>query len=113
MELARPVLKRTFLLLAAFCGYAHAQSLDYPSVWQCDANKPNWYCDLDESQPRIPPSPVPPQRLELKDIETAKQLRKASTEASGRRGGDASHRPEHERLLGAVAGGSEQRGGLL
>ena len=36
------------VLLALLCGYASAQSLDYPSVWQCDANKPNWYCDIEE-----------------------------------------------------------------
>ncbi|WP_265283453.1 hypothetical protein [Verminephrobacter aporrectodeae] len=34
---------RSLLLLALLSGYANAQSLDYLSVSQCDANKPNWY----------------------------------------------------------------------
>jgi conjugal transfer pilus assembly protein TraF len=69
------------VLLALLCGYAGAQSLDYPSVWQCDANKPNWYCDIEEGEQvaPAPPRPVrkdrPPGRIELRDIKTAEQLR--------------------------------------
>jgi conjugal transfer pilus assembly protein TraF len=70
------------VLLALLSGYAGAQSLDYPSVWQCDANKPNWYCDIEED---VPPATARPQpvrkdrgsgRIELKDIKTAEQLRR-------------------------------------
>ena len=69
------------VLLALLCGCAGAQSLDYPSIWQCDTNKPNWYCDIGESEPvaPAPPRPVrkdrPSRRIELKDIKTAEQLR--------------------------------------
>lgn len=69
------------VLLALLSGYAGAQSLDYPSVWQCDANKPNWYCDIEEGvQPAATrQQPVRkdrgPGRIELKDIKTAEQLR--------------------------------------
>ena len=73
--------KRSLLLLALLSGSVHAQSLDYSSVWQCDANKPNWYCDMEDlqlqaSQPAsIPPQARQPKRIELKDIQTAEQLR--------------------------------------
>lgn len=69
------------VLLALLSGYAGAQSLDYPSVWQCDANKPNWYCDIEEDVPPAAAQPQPvrkdrgPGRIELKDIKTAEQLR--------------------------------------
>lgn len=69
------------VLLALLSGYAGAQSLDYPSVWQCDANKPNWYCDIEEDVPPAAARPQPvrkdrgPGRIELKDIKTAEQLR--------------------------------------
>jgi conjugal transfer pilus assembly protein TraF len=68
-------------MLALLSGHAGAQSLDYPSVWQCDANKPNWYCDLEDGEPLAPAPPRqvrkdrPPGRIELKDIKTAGQLR--------------------------------------
>ena len=61
---------------------AFASPLDYPSVWRCDANKPNWYCDVEEEReaqnPRLAPSQ--PQanwskRIEIKDIRNAEQLR--------------------------------------
>lgn len=77
------MMKRSLLLLALLSGYANAQSLDYPSVWQCDANKPNWYCDMDEAKPQpVQPTPAParpessrktaqPKRIELNDIKTA------------------------------------------
>lgn len=69
------------VLLALLSGYVGAQSLDYPSVWQCDANKPNWYCDIEEDVPPAAARPQPvrkdrgPGRIELKDIKTAEQLR--------------------------------------
>lgn len=68
-------------------GHANAQnSLDYPSVFKCDTNKFNWYCDMDEEQPRRPVQPAAPpmpqvqkpatsQRIETKDIKTAEQMR--------------------------------------
>lgn len=68
-------------LLALLSGYASAQSLDYPSVWRCDANKPNWYCDIEEDVPRAAARPQPVRkdskagRIELRDIRTAEQLR--------------------------------------
>ena len=70
------------VLLALLSGYAGAQSLDYPSVWQCDANKPNWYCDIEEDVPPATARQQPvrkdrgPGRIELKDIKTAEQLRR-------------------------------------
>lgn len=80
------MIKRSLVLLALLSGYANAQSLDYPSVWQCDANKPNWYCDLEEPKPQATqpqPAPAKPQatkanqskRIELKDIKTADEFR--------------------------------------
>jgi conjugal transfer pilus assembly protein TraF len=50
--------------------------LDYPSVWQCDSPKWNWYCDQAEQvAPVEPATPAPNSRIELRDIETAEQLR--------------------------------------
>lgn len=79
------MMKRSLLLLAIITGCANAQSLDYPSIWRCDANKPNWYCDFEDAKrPPIQSTPAPPQtthkadpsrRIELKDIKTAEQLR--------------------------------------
>lgn len=69
------------MLLALLSGQAGAQSLDYPSVWQCDANKPNWYCDIEEEMSPSAARPQPvrkdsrPGRIELKDIRTAEELR--------------------------------------
>lgn len=55
-------------------------SLDYPSVWQCDTNKFNWYCDVEDepfqsSQPQAIHKPNPLKPIPLKDIQTAAQLR--------------------------------------
>lgn len=64
------------------CWHAQAQSLDYPSIWECDAYKPNWYCDREdehmEPTPVLPPAArkdAEPRRIEIKDIRTAEQLR--------------------------------------
>lgn len=61
---------------------AIASPLDYPSVWRCDANKPNWYCDAEEEREAQNQRPAPSQpqsnkskRIEIKDIRTAEQLR--------------------------------------
>ncbi|MCF7697089.1 conjugal transfer protein TraF [Mycetohabitans sp. B2] len=73
------MLKRTLLALVIVSGVAHAESvLDYPSVWKCDTDKFNWYCDMDEGPEKIQQpatQPVKPKRIELKDIKTAEQLR--------------------------------------
>jgi conjugal transfer pilus assembly protein TraF len=76
-------MKQSYLMLILLYGSVNAQSLDYPSVWRCDVNKPNWYCDIDEEE-RSAPAPAMPKpvradkekRLEIKDIKTAEQLRK-------------------------------------
>lgn len=70
----------TTLMLALAHVAAGAQSLDYPSVWRCDANKPNWYCDDEEPAAKKPPpaAPAQPQAsrpLALRDIKTAEQMR--------------------------------------
>lgn len=75
--------KIAFALLIALAGGAQASALDYPSVWQCDQNKFNWYCDLDEAAPVELPAPAPqpaakpdaPRRIEMRDIQTAEQMR--------------------------------------
>lgn len=60
---------------------AHAEgTLDYASIWQCDASKFNWYCDQDEAPPAIRKAPPakqspPAGRIELRDLHTAEQLR--------------------------------------
>lgn len=73
---------RSFVLLTLFSGAVYGSALDYPSVWRCDTDKFNWYCDLDEAAPpeRKPaaqpaPAPTTPQRIEIPDIRTAEQMR--------------------------------------
>ncbi len=69
------------ILLMCMSGTAGAQNaLDYVSVWQCDASKFNWYCDSEEPLPAPKPKPKPAptvksKRIELRDIQTAEQLR--------------------------------------
>jgi len=71
----------TFIFLASVMQFSHASNaLDYPSVWQCDISKPNWYCDEEEAQ--IPPVKSVPQPaaspnrpIATKDIKTAEQMR--------------------------------------
>lgn len=75
-------------VLAAFLmvwGTAQASALDYKSVWQCDENKFNWYCDIEEEKLQAKPPITPaapaidsksvPKRIEIKDIKTAEQMR--------------------------------------
>lgn len=72
----------SFVFLITLINFSHAAEsvLDYPSVWQCDANKPNWYCDDDEFKPQVvKPSVAPSQKntkpLATNDIQTAEQMR--------------------------------------
>ncbi len=70
-----------------FGAAAHAESaLDYPSIWTCDSNKFNWYCDQEEAAAAPAPMPAParsqeqakpaaPRRIEIQDIKTAEQMR--------------------------------------
>lgn len=74
-----------FAVLSAMAGLSSASesALDYPSVWQCDSNKPNWYCDLEEAKapqasPVVPtpaPQVIPGKPIATKDIKTAEQMR--------------------------------------
>ena len=74
---------------AAFSPSFAQTALDYPSMWACDANKFNWYCDQREPKPgktappsiappvslKAPAAPTVPVRIEIKDITTSEQLR--------------------------------------
>ncbi len=79
MPLARPSL--VMLLASLTAGSVAAQTaLDYPSVWTCDQDKFNWYCDLPPSPPQAAapasaPSSAPSVRRDLKDLKTAEQMR--------------------------------------
>lgn len=80
----RRAIRMLLCIFAAQCGLAVAQgALDYPSMWACDSHKFHWYCDQQESRPPNKHRPEPevgspnpvPQRVELKDIKTAEQMR--------------------------------------
>ncbi len=69
---------RLCIALMIVAGLARAQSgvADYPSVWNCDAAKFNWYCDDEEEKPkaaRRKPEATP--RTGPAEIQTAEQLR--------------------------------------
>lgn len=70
---------RLLVLAAAFAmaGGARAQTpLDYPSVWQCDRVKTNWYCDgEDEAKPDLRTPAPAPARETAAGIRTAQQMR--------------------------------------
>jgi conjugal transfer pilus assembly protein TraF len=72
---------RSLFLFLVFAADAYAGALDYPSVWQCDTDKFNWYCDLDDIEAAAPPpapepaQPAPPTRIEITDLRTAEQMR--------------------------------------
>lgn len=80
-----PFLMFVLLLLGVSGASAQQSSLDYPTVWRCDSEKFNWYCDAEEEQTRPKPaSPIKPapseraidlKRIETKDIKTAEQMR--------------------------------------
>lgn len=72
------------LSLMIFCAAVSAaqasDGLDYPSIWSCDAEKPNWYCDAEQPKPKAvnpAPSSKPSasQPVATKDIKTAEQMR--------------------------------------
>ena len=80
----RGVVRALLIILAAQSSMALAQgALDYPSMWACDSHKFHWYCDQQEPRPAATQQPEPvgtgpmpvPQRIELKDIKTAEQMR--------------------------------------
>lgn len=79
MSRSLPVMVMMLAILA--CSTLGAQTaLDYPSVWQCDQDKFNWYCDLPPPAPQAaaPASaaaPVATGRRNLKDLKTAEQMR--------------------------------------
>lgn len=69
-----------FLPLSVFADVTTTKGgLDYPSIWQCDAPKWNWYCDdMPEQAAPAAAAPKPEEknaRIELKDIKKAEQLR--------------------------------------
>ena len=60
-----------FMMRAAL---AQDGGLDYPSVWQCNEHKPNWYCDqLQQEQNQNPPATETP--IPSYPMQTAEQLR--------------------------------------
>lgn len=70
------------LMLIVVAGAASAAvqerpGLDYPSVWECDAVKPLWYCDKspDESEDSPAAAPAPEAPKDLSRFETASELR--------------------------------------
>lgn len=72
------ILQNVVLLLGMVVGgtalaAAHKPGLDYPSVWECNAVKPNWYCD---KQPEPPPAEQAPSSAPpLESFTSASQLR--------------------------------------
>lgn len=73
-------MKRLFSIIGflALCANAFGAAMnDYDSVWKCDGQKFNWYCDNDEDDKQTPSETKSnePIRVELSDIKTAEQMR--------------------------------------
>lgn len=70
-------MKRSIVLVLLLVAVgARAQSpIDYPSIWQCDAVKPHWYCDEQLRDDPPPEVAAPAPRRELASLATAQQMR--------------------------------------
>jgi len=88
MAPAHALLKWLCMSITFFCSALYAQSaVDYPSQWDCDSHKFNWYCDQQDAKPQAREEPTPtvslptqapqvvPQRIEIADIKTTEQMR--------------------------------------
>lgn len=66
------------IVSATVWGASSASPADYPSVWHCDKQKFNWYCD-DEPKPLEPPKPPPAAEkpIDVTKVKTAKEMREA------------------------------------
>lgn len=66
----------TLLMTQFSCSYAQENLLNYPSIWQCDVNKPNWYCDQQEMEAQQQELIAAPNGgIATPDIKTAEQQR--------------------------------------
>ena len=86
-----PVLLLLMVLLSLTFGAQAQTALDYPSLWACDSARFHWYCDQQEQKAEVTPPAAPllvpsaaapsanassaAQRIEIKDIKTAEQMR--------------------------------------
>jgi conjugal transfer pilus assembly protein TraF len=62
--------------------------IDYPSVWECDRSKFNWYCDVDvDVDVEMAPLPKPPRPVESKtrEEEALERLETWQKELKGKR----------------------------
>lgn len=76
MKTALFMVSAAIAAVAAAAGYARADGLEYPSVWTCDTDKFNWYCDEDVSA-SVPPAASAPAAANPKNPDDFTQIRTA------------------------------------
>lgn len=77
------LLARSFLILAATTAVTALAATnggdggDYPSVWQCNNPKFNWYCDDQAEAAPAPAQPTAPPKIDVTKMKTSKEVREA------------------------------------
>lgn len=59
-----------------------SSGLDYPSVWQCDSTKFNWYCQVEETKPT---ERQPPKKARTKEEIALEEIEKLRKELEAKR----------------------------
>ncbi|CUB08109.1 conjugal transfer protein TraF [Tepidiphilus thermophilus] len=59
-----------------------SSGLDYPSVWQCDSTKFNWYCQVEETKPT---QRQPPKKAKTKEEIALEEIEKLRKELEAKR----------------------------
>lgn len=59
-----------------------SSGLDYPSVWQCDSTKFNWYCQVEETKPT---ERQPPKKAKTKEEIALEEIEKLRKELEAKR----------------------------
>lgn len=74
-------------LTAATSAMANTPSsgLDYPSVWQCDSTKFNWYCQVEETKPVAKKERQPPTKAKTREEIALEEIEKLRKELEAKR----------------------------
>ena len=76
--------------------------IDYPSVWQCDTTKFNWYCQDEEETPEAGKEPQPEKKAKTPEEQALEELERWRKELEAKRA-LAIMQPTPENLKGYIA----------